>query len=245
MGARELAVIHCNPGVPWQPVRAAYFAEGFRAIGLPYRITDSSTRLDDGFPVLLGTTFWRAIENDGGEYLLVDRCSFGDTERFVSLVWNGHGRRGDHRVPTEAPASRWEIHGVPVLPWKFGAKTVLCGQMETYSPHWRSLEEWYASVRATHFRPHPAGENPTGLPIATDFDDCRAALVLNSSVGVAAVLAGTPTITMDEGAMAWPVTGHTPADVCTQGREAWCHWLAWTQWADDEIREGIPWAYHL
>lgn len=244
MGSR-IAIIHCEPRVPWQPKRAAFFAEGFKRAGIPVRITNERERLDEGFPVLLGTTFWRQIENDGGEYLLVDRCSFGDTNTFVSLVWNGHGRRGDHRVPSDFDGSRWKQHGTILLPWRLGSQVILCGQMATYSPAWQSVDAWYASVKATHFRAHPAGKNPTSLPVSTDFDDCRAAVTLNSSIGVQCVLAGIPTITMDEGAMAWDVTGHSLDSIRMPDREPWCHWLAWTQWSDDEIREGIPWAYLL
>lgn len=238
MGPRSLAVIHCAPHIAWQARRARYFAEGFRRRGIPVTVTDSRTRLDSGTPVLLGTTLWRAIEATG-EFLLVDRCSFGDTDAFVSLVWNGHGRRGDHKVPDGAPASRWECIGVPLQSPQAGSRAVLCGQTETYSPHWDSLAAWYASVRgATHFRPHPAGDNPTPLPTVREWQDCGRVVTLNSSVAVQTVLAGIPTETHDEGAMAW--------DVCRGGmdRRSWCHWLAWTQWADDEIREGTPWDFH-
>src|SRR5690348_13801654 len=115
------AVIHCNPLIPWQKKRGAFFAEGFRRRGVNVRVTDSRERLEEGFPVLLGTTFWKGIEADGGEYLLVDRCSFGDTDVFVSLVWNGHGRRGDHRIPENFNGERWERYGVPLKPWRTGS----------------------------------------------------------------------------------------------------------------------------
>lgn len=129
-------------------------------------------------------------------------------------------------------------------PWREGgSRIVLCGQTETYSPTWRSLNDWYASVPATHFRRHPAGHNPTSLPLAWTFDDCKVAVTLNSSVGVLAVMQGIPTITMDEGAMAWDVTGHSLNDIRTPDRLPWCHWLAWTQWSHDEIREGKPIAH--
>jgi len=243
-----LAVIHCNPNVPWQPKRAAYFAEGFKKAGLRVEITDDRFRHEEGFPVLLGTTFWRGIERDGGPFLLVDRCSFGDTEKFVSLVWNGHGRRGDHRVPENYNGERWERHGVELKPWSGGSRVVLCGQTESYSPTYRCIDDWYRAwyVWGTHFRPHPAaaGVGYAGMPLASDFVGATA-LTLNSSVGVQCVLNGVPTITMDEGAMAWDVTGHIRGDALMPEREPWCHWLAWTQWSDDEIREGTPWAYLL
>ncbi len=240
------AVIHANPGIAWQAWRAGVFKDGLERIGVQVTVTEDRFRHDEGFPILLGTTLWRGIERDGGDYLLVDRCSFGDTDKFVSLVWNGHGRRGDHRVPDNHDASRWEKHGVPLKPWRVGGKRlVLCGQIETYAPRWPTPDAWYAATRATHFRRHPAGANTTRLPDAATFDDCGFAITLNSSVGVSAVMEGVPTITMDEGAMAWDVSGHSLLEQFCGDRLPWCHWLAWTQWSDDEIREGVPWAYLL
>ena len=133
----------------------------------------------------------------------MDRASVGDPF-YVSLVWDGHGRRGDHKVPGLGTRSSW----IEYKDWTSGNRRILCGQTETYSPHYATLDEWYAAVDATHFRRHPAGTNPTALPGATDWADCGLAITLNSSVGVDAVLAGVPTVTMDEGAMAWDVTSH-------------------------------------
>jgi hypothetical protein len=224
-------------------------AAGLRAIGVPFQIVNDAGRRGDALPILLGTTCWRALES--GDYLLVDRCSFGDTNHWVTLVRNGHGRRGDHRVPEGAPAERWEriarTHGIEVAPWRNGRRRVLCGQTETYSPTLRRLEDWYGAVRShvTHFRRHPAGENPTGLPECRNWADVGQAITLNSSVAVDAVLAGIPTVTMDAGAMAWDVTSHTPEETAKPARLPWLHWLAWTQWTHDEIAEGIPWAHLL
>jgi hypothetical protein len=246
MSNRGLAVIHCEPGVPWQPKRAAFIAEGLHRVGIKTRITDSRARLDEGFPILLGTTFWRGIERDGEEFLLVDRCSFGDTERFVSLVWNGHGRRGDHRVPEHFDGSRWRKYGMPLKPWRLeGSRIVLCGQTETYSPHHKSLESWYSSVPASHFRPHPAGSMYSDLRLARDWDDCILAVTLNSSIAVQSVMDGIPTVTMDEASMAWNVTSHHWSKIEMPDRYSWAERLAWCQWTDEELREGVPWEYLL
>jgi hypothetical protein len=238
-------VIHCEPRIPWQPKRAAYFAEGFNRRGISFRMTNSPARLDDGLPILLGTTRWRGVERDGGDYLLVDRCSFGDTEQYVSLVRNGHGRRGDHRVPAEVDGLRWEAMGHELKPWQSrGSRVVLCGQTETYSPRYASLDAWHESVPATHFRAHPAGVNSTGLPPATDFEDA-VAVTLNSSIGVKCVIDGIPTVTMDEGSMAWDVTGHSLDDIRMPDRTLWAWRLAHTQYSDAEIREGKLWDWLL
>lgn len=247
-------VIHAHPDIPWHRRFAEAAAAGFRACGVSIQVTASRERGDAGLPLLLGTTFWRGIEATG-PYLLVDRCSYGDPGTFVSLVRDGHGRRGDHRVPAHSDASRWEEHGVRVHPWRpRGDRVVLCGQTETYSPRYRRLAEWYAvaAPACTHFRRHPAGppDAPAdtaaaALPAADSWDDCGRVVTLNSSVAIDAVLSGIPTVTMDEAAMAWEVTSHAPAESMMPDRDGWLHWLAWTQWTYEEIREGVPWPRFL
>lgn len=239
------ATIHCNARVGWQGPFARKMLAGLLKRGIVADVTEGNTRHDSGFPILLGTTFWRQIEADGGPYLLVDRCSFGDTNRFVTLVWNGHGRRGIHPMPEYPSAARWEAIGVPLRPWQRpGSRIVLCGQTESYSPNFPSLVDWYRGVPATHFRRHPVGANPTCLPETTDFADAIA-VTLNSSIGVQSVIDGVPTITQDEGAMAWSMTGHSLQDIQTPDRMPWLSWLAWTQWGHDEIEAGVPWGYLL
>ena len=238
MGERMLAVIHCEPRIEWQARRLPAMVAGLEALGVPYRVTSDRSR-QDGLPILFGTSCWRAVEATG-PYLLVDRCSFGDTNDWVSLVRDGHGRRGDHRVSEGVSGDRWEQIGVPVLPWQTGERVVLCGQTEPYSPHWRRVEDWYATKQGmTHFRKHPAGLNPTGLPETRSWEDVGLAITLNSSVAVDALLNGVPTRVEDEGSMAWPGFGPD------HDRLPWLHWLAWTQWSWTEIAEGTPWAHLL
>jgi glycosyltransferase involved in cell wall biosynthesis len=251
---RPQVVIHARAEIAWHGPFVAAVAEGLRACGVPFAVTDERVRGDAGLPLLLGTTFWREIEANG-PYLLVDRCSFGDPGRFVSLVRDGHGRRGDHRVPERVDATRWEQHGVPVLPWRpRGDRVVLCGQTEPYSPHYGRIADWYASVvgACSHFRRHPASRpNPAidaaagRLPETRYWDDCGRAVTLNSSVAVDAVLLGIPTVTMDEAAMAWDVTARDATETTMPDRTTWLHWLAWTQWSHQEIREGTPWPRFL
>ena len=249
------AVIHVNPGIDWQVRFAAAAAAGLRSIGVPFAVTQSQERLGHALPILLGTTFWRAIEATG-DFLLVDRCSFGSPGEWVSLVLDGHGRRGDHRAPTVRDGSRWERYSVEVRPWRrlSRGRTILCGQTETYSPHYLHVESWYDRVgpQCTHFRRQPASTRPfstpcaaSGLPEATSWDDARVAVTLNSSVAVDTVLAGIPTVAMDEAAMAWSVTSRFPDEVVTPDRTEWLHWLAWTQWTYGEIREGTAWRRFL
>ena len=248
---RPQAVIHAHPRIGWHRPFAEKVSQGLRSLGVPHVVTTSTERQENGLPILLGTTCWRAIEADG-PFLLVDRCSFGDPGQWVSLVLSGHGRRGDHRTPDHPDGSRWQQNGVLVSPWRdAGRQTILCGQCETYSPHFATPGDWYRAVAAecSHFRPHPADRREhvavAGLPRTTDWDDAGAVITLNSSVAVDAVLAGIPTVTMDEAAMAWDVTGHSPCERYLPDRTDWLHWLAWTQWHHDEIAAGTPWRRFL
>lgn len=229
--------VHYNPSIKWQAQRAPQFLAGLKTLGFEAHLTTNRQRESD-IAVLLGTTYFRAVEATG-RYLLVDRASFGDPH-YVQLVWDGHGRRGNHCVPDEHDVRPIEVD---VHKWeKNGSRIIVCGQTETYSPEYRCLEDWYDEVSpfATHFRHHPAGGNPTGLPLAQDWTDCRLAICLNSSVAVEAVLGGIPTVTMDEHSLAWDVTSHDPGVSLTPDRRDWLHWLTWTQWRWDEIEQGEP-----
>lgn len=229
--------IHAEPQIKWQGPFAEKMAAGLKQLGIAFETTNERSRVSDAPAILLGTTLWREVEATG-RYLLVDRCSFGDTNRYVSLVLNGHGRRGDHCAPRHPNPRRWETHGVEVLPWRTGAGfSVLAGQCEPYSPKWQSMGEWYRSVMnvCTHFRPHPAEPiNQTLLPVWSSFEGVSRMVTLNSSVAIDAILRGIPTVVEDEGGMAWP--GFRVAD----DRLPWLHWLAWTQWHHDEIAAGEP-----
>lgn len=230
----DTVVIHREPRIDWQNRAAERFHDGLKAIGINSYITASRCRMAD-IAIVLGTTCWKPVE-ESGRYLLVDRASWGDPH-YVQLVWDGHGRRGDHKVP-KLGGRKLDID---LQPWDdSGHKVVLCGQTETWSPQYTDVKQWYAEVKATHFRKHPAGENPTGLPLAQDWFDVGKVITLNSSVGVESVLNGIPTVAMDEASMAWDVAAHDPQETVIPCRDEWLEWLAWTQWHWDEIAEGKP-----
>lgn len=237
------AVIHMMPAVPWHTPFAQRLAAGFNRRGVNWVATSNPVRLNQDIPILLGTTFWGNIEHDGGNFILVDRCQYGDTEEWVSLARNGRGYRAEWPLRTDP--SRWERYKLPLLPWKTGERVVLCGQVGTYTPDWHDERNWYESVkdRCTHFRPHPNGDNPTGLAELADWKEVKCAVVLNSSIAISTIFCGIPTIVMDRGSMAWPITGHDFDTILTPEREQWAHWLAWCQWHHEEIAEGIPWDY--
>ena len=230
--------IHYEPAIAWQKRRVDSFVAGLRRLRITHMVTRERERVSD-VAIVFGTTLFREVEKTG-HYLLVDRASFDDPH-FVQLVWNGHGRRGDHMAVDDGGA-RWEQIGCAIADWRRGKHTILCGQTEPWSPHFKTLNDFYAKVQkhCDLFRPHPRGDNPTNLRSYDVLHDVGKAITLNSSIGVECVMRGIPTVTMDEAAMAWDVTSHDPRLHVVGDRDKWLHWLAWTQWSWEEIEQGKP-----
>jgi hypothetical protein len=219
MGDRRLAVIHYEPAIAWQARRVVDFERGLERLGFRAVVTSSRQRIGDAPAILFGTTFWQQIEAAPGDWMLVDRASVGDPQ-YVTLGWNGRGRRGDFKVPADVDDSRWRALGVELQPEReSGTASVICGEADGRHP----------AVQGTHFRPHPVADNPTSLPTVREWID-GTYHVLRSSVAVESLIRGYRTRVYDDSSMAFP---------CEQeSRETWANWIAWTQWNWDEIREG-------
>ena len=239
MGRKALVLIHAEPAIRWHLPWAQAFIAGLRRMGVEASTTTSRHRESD-VAVLLGTTYWKALEDDGGQFLLVDRCQYGDPEKWVTLGWNRRGRAAEFHAKTTA--KRWRQHSVELKPWQTGRDVVLCGEM----PEPPDLLQ--VAKACTHYRGHPARpQNDTPLPTKRGWDNVGQAVTWRSSVAVQAVMDGIPTVTLNQRNMAWDVSSHAVGEHWTGDRTKWCHWLAWCQWSFDEIKEGIPhlWDSHL
>lgn len=101
------------------------------------------------------------------------------------------------------------------------------------------------------FRPHPkAITQRSGLPLsqhtsgtlAEDLAGAKFTISWNSNSSVDSVLAGVPSVTLDRGAMAWPVTSHDLNNPVTMpSRTEWAAQLAWCQWQPEELADGGAW----
>lgn len=80
-----------------------------------------------------------------------------------------------------------------------------------------------------------------GTSLDQALNEASYVVTFNSNSGVDSVLHGVPAVTMDEGAMAWDVTGHALGEVIRPDREQWARAIAWKQWTHDEIERGICW----
>lgn len=202
-----------------------------------------------------------------GHVLVMERGYIPDRMVWTSAGWDGLNNRATFPKAGDE-GQRFDAHFGHLLrtwvPDRPGA--LVCGQVPgDQALYGLDFRRWASGVAGTlieqgwHvvYRPHPlvrrqgGGDwKPTGTELSRaaslEEDLARVGLVVtyNSNAGVEAVLAGVPTITMDEGAMAWAVTSHDLGHPAARpDRREWCAWLAWCQWRLDEIRDGTAWAH--
>jgi len=197
----------------------------------------------------------------GGEVLILERSYLGDRFLYTSTSFGGGlNGRGEFRGPHDDPSRFRRLFGNLMQPWsERDGYALLIGQVPgDQSIRHADIDAWYRqSVAAlkrhgwadVRFRPHPLagrrggpsmimGASHNDGPLADAFAGAGAVVTFNSNTGVEAVLAGVPTIAMDEGSMAWAVAGHQVTEIIRPDREAWAARLAWCQWTRDEMQSG-------
>lgn len=244
-----------NPAAAHQVTHQRALAEGLSQHGIGVRL--SSREASTEFVACWGWRKGRKFRDAGHQVLVMERGYLGDRFRWTSLAWNGlngHGHFPEAGNDPDRFRSNFELH-----PWKQGGSYVLLlGQVPgDASLRGRNLQTWYEQAarecRRIHgmpvkFRPHPLAhrrgqqlvpgvEYSVGT-LEEALDGAALAVTYNSNSGVDAVLAGVPTIAVDQGSMAWPVAGHKLDEVVRPDREQWAVELAWKQWRLDEIASG-------
>ncbi len=184
---------------------------------------------------------------------------------FISCGWDGLARRGTYATICDA-GRRWQRLYLELLqPWReAGEYVLLIGQipgdeslryLQMGFPAWAEMQTdaLLGAGKRVVYRPHPGVATPgspawapVGAELATgtlqeDLAGARQCVAFNSGAATEAVLAGVPTATFDEGAMAWPVTGHALHERVTPDRTTWAHQLAWTSYSLEELASGFAW----
>lgn len=189
-------------------------------------------------------------------FLVSENRYFGPRQANASLGWNHLARRAIRPAPGTAPRPR------PTLRlWKHdnAGKVMILGQVpRDAAVRDIDIRKWESDAydearrvwsRETVYRPHPNRLKNSGITIApiekalVD-ENVWLAVSYNSCSGVDAVSAGVPTVAMDEGSMAWDVASHAIGERKMPDREAWAHWLSYTQWSQEEFSNGAA-LHHL
>jgi hypothetical protein len=261
MARRLTASLHVNH---WRHQReaASVMKDGLERHGVSCFYAEFGKPAPSDFAVVWGVK-QKTIFTSGRPVLVMERGHIQDRMFYTSCGWNGLARRGLYPRAADGGARWRRLFGRHLRDWRtHGSHVVVCGQMPGDTAlHGADIHRWARTAcrdaKAAFglplmYRPHPLvkpsnSKPPRGVPLSSAplADDlARAAVVVtyNSTAGVEAVLAGVPTVTCDEGAMAWPVTSHEiSAPLVRPAREDWCADLAWTQWAPEEMADGTAW----
>jgi hypothetical protein len=200
----------------------------------------------------------------GKDVLVGERGYIGDRTHWTSLGWNGLNGRAV-RPPAGDKSRFWDNFGALMRPESTeGSYALLVGQVAgDASLGALDVQRWYAETAkaAQHtfhmpvkFRPHPeaqargealqvAGAKTIKGSLEDALSDAAVVITYNSNAGVDAVLAGKTVYAFDEGSMAWDVAAHSLDGAPVAYRDEWAAKVAWSQFANSELRSGLAWEH--
>lgn len=206
------------------------------------------------------------LERHQGRSLIMVESAFVRRGEYWAVGWGGTAGHADFNTDRPLPMDRVAQIGVPGKPWSHrNGPVVVCGQLprdvqvqDVDHPAWcrQTVETLHKAGHTVWFRPHPKIDSPYDYGVPTEFHNsdsladvlrvARAVVTWNSTTAVESVIWGVPTVALDRGSMAWPVTGHALHDLdCrpVMARKVWLAGLGYSQWTLDEMREGQPWRH--
>lgn len=239
-------VIHAKK-VSWHTRYFEFFKSGFSKHAIKVEVDENPRpRYDADVALLFGPNYWKKLENQYSNYLMVNRCFLGNENDNVAISWNGFNGLGTFCV-RDAKASRLaRLEGqYRLLPWRVreAGCTLLLGQYDLgRCGRYVNLMEWHSHVEANsplrvRVRPWPGN-----TPMEIDCRDAVYAASLNSTAAVKTLLLGVPTIAMHEQSPVYPICPHNFGDVFkSEKRIDWLVYLANCQWHYKQIENGDFW----
>jgi len=243
------------------------FAQGLKKHGQAFKF--KSLRRPDpcDLAVFWSAHFQHLIsyqQQAGQDFLIMERGYFGNRMKMTSLGFNGLNGRAEF-LNANSPADRWQKIGLVYADWKTrGDYILIMGQvMGDASIKNIDFIHW---IRSAHYemsllydlpivcRPHPLQTadhrhapchdfaNISTKPLAEDLKHAFCVVTFNSNSGVDAAMAGVPVIACDPGSMAWPIAAQKIREPLRRpSRKQWAHDLAYCQWSELELKDGIAW----
>jgi hypothetical protein len=171
--------------------------------------------------------------------LYLDRCFYDSTEKYASIGWRTPNGAIDFKNQN-SDGNRWAAR---YLPWKYSRidKALILADYGN-----REID-LYNQVRGlftdVEIRRHPADQLP-GEPLSRALQRADVVIGRTSTALVDAVLAGVPTICLDQNHIARAVSSHNLQDPLFRGsRRQWVSDLSYTQWTAAEMASGRAWRH--
>ena len=191
-----------------------------------------------------------------GKPVIVIDTGYLRRDRHYMVGLGGLNGRADFKNEN-SPSDRWDKLGLELKPYRETGKHVLvCSQIpwdasvqDHKHPEWM---QWITETlpkytdRPIIYRPHPKITPYQMPPIEEVLRDCWCLITFSGNSAVDALIAGIPAISCDEGSMAWPICDKSITVVASPSkpwREPWVHNLAYCQWNEEEMKEGLPWKH--
>ena len=180
---------------------------------------------------------------------------------------NAHQPTGKYRA--NLPGDRLAEIGWEFKPWReTGTKVILAGSSQKYHDFYdlKSPTDWNMKLskyingytpREIVYRPKPSWKDAeplhgagysTGESISEALNGAHCLVTHGSNACFEAVLAGVPCIILGEG-VAKPISSlsikeiESPRLAKDSEREAWLRWLAYCQWTQSEMYDGLAWPH--
>lgn len=253
------AVVVANEAAPHHKSFGAAFTAGLQRRGWRAEMSTSDKPCD--LLVRWGVRDRAMIQRQrdvGGEVCILERGYLGDRFEWTSVSFGGGlNGRGRFVTPLDIDLERFHSLGLELAPWHLDSDgyALIMGQVPgDQSLRHVNFEKWARDGAAAladagwpvRFRPHPGnrgGQEYPGIPVlrgtlADALAGAGLVVTFNSNSGVDAVLAGRPTVAMDEGSMVRAVAAHDMT-VKVPDRSAWAARLAWCQYTRAEMESGF------
>lgn len=245
--------IHAATNLEWQGRYAHLVAAGLKRHGINPRIVWNAQPQECDVAIIMGPNNYRAIEQSGVPYLMVNRKFLGnDAHNVVAVGWDGFNGDGTFCVDQIDPKRLEQfIDPSQIEDWhKDGEHILLCEQSNLgRSTAFRSLQDFYAYVYATSetrvmLRKKPIGEHQIKPALVrAGLNNAKAVAILNSTISVEALIAGYPVISYDIGDPCYAITGHKSNEIVyPDNRLELFQYMAHCQWTEQEIANGEFWA---
>lgn len=147
----------------------------------------------------------------------------------------------------DVPDDRWRRMETPLQPWQRGGRhIVLAAPTATYSAFHRTqnwLHETIEALSRCTDRQLVVRGKESKRPLGEDLKGAHALVAHASNAAVEAVIMGCPVFVHPDSAAS--LVGRTDLSLIEKPiypeREPWCHSLAYSQWNEEELVNGVLW----